>query len=303
MLNIYDYVTNSRFFKTFKVDDLLFVEYKCLFRQDVITFWTHNNYFAYILSGSTKYTCGENEYTVSEGDAMFIRRGTFVATHQGNADYCALVIFLPDDFIKTVLDRHISSAVKPFKKTESLSSDEESIFLMQMDESLAAYFHSVLSYFTRDISPSPELLKIKFEELLLNVLTGVHNQSLASALRKIHATEKVSIRHVMETSFMYNMTLEEYARLCARSLSTFKADFYEIYKSTPGRWLMSARIQYAKLLLETSDEPINDVAFKSGFKNTTHFVRLFKDTYGMPPQQYRISCRNTAQQEEMELAR
>ncbi|MEX1241355.1 MAG: hypothetical protein WEB30_16655 [Cyclobacteriaceae bacterium] len=53
MLNVYDYITNTRYFKTYKVDDLLFVEYKCRLRTDRVSYWTHNNYFAYILGGRT----------------------------------------------------------------------------------------------------------------------------------------------------------------------------------------------------------------------------------------------------------
>jgi AraC-like DNA-binding protein len=33
---------------------------------------------------------------------------------------------------------------------------------------------------------------------------------------------------------------------------------------------------------------VGHIAFGSGFKNTTHFVKVFKDAYGMPPLQYRL---------------
>ena len=89
---------------------------------------------------------------------------------------------------------------------------------------------------------------------------------------------------------MYNMGLDEYARLCGRSLSVFKTEFYETFKTTPGRWLISARVQYARVLIETTNESVNDVAFRSGFKNTTHFVKVFKENYGMPPLQYRLKA-------------
>lgn len=85
---------------------------------------------------------------------------------------------------------------------------------------------------------------------------------------------------------MYDMRLDEYAKLCARSLSSFKADFYETYKKTPGKWLTGKGLEYTKFLIETTDKSINDVAFESGFKNTSHFVRIFRPTYGNPPLQH-----------------
>lgn len=288
MLNVYDYIANSRCYKTFKVDDLLFVEYKCAIRQDAISYWTHNNYFAYLLSGETRYVGARQECVLHEGEAIFIRKGTYVAERNGPGEYCALFIFVPDDFIKRVMEKYAATAnaVTFARRSEP---ETEPMFPLRIDDSLAAYFHSVLGYFRRDVAPGGDLLRIKFEELLLNILTGPQNQSLAQCLCGIRECGKVSLRDVMETSFMFPMSLNEYARLCARSLSSFKSDFYEIYKTSPGKWLITARLQYAKALLETGDESVNDIGFKSGFKNTAHFVKVFKEAYGMPPHQYRLN--------------
>lgn len=281
MLNLYDYISNSNYCKTFKVNDLLWVEYKCLLADEPMAYWTHNNYFAYILSGSTRYRAGDDEFVVHGGDAVFIRKGTYVATRNGNTDYCALVIFVSDEFIRKVTEKY------PFVSREGRASDSSAIFPIEMDDCLKTYFHSVLSYFPRSVAPVDDLLKIKFEELLLNIFTGQKNQALITCLRGLRDDGKISIRDVMESSFMYPMSLEEYARLSARSLSAFKSDFQEIYNTSPGKWIIRARTEYARQLLENTDDSVNDIASKSGFKNTAHFVKVFKQTYGAPPLRYR----------------
>ena len=287
MLNIYDYTSNSKYFKTFKVNDLLIVEYKCTISADAIAFWTHNNYFVYILTGETKYSTGNKDHIARAGEAVFMRKGAYVAQRNRKGDYCALIIFISDDFIKKVSEKYLLTQ-HTVSNNKTSSEKEYSFFPLTVDESLSTYFHSMLSYFRREVAPPNELLKVKVEELLLNIFTSAHNQSLAACLRDIRECGKVSLRDVMETSFMYPMSLEEYARLCARSLSTFKSDFYEIYKTSPGKWLIKARVQYAKTLIETTDDSVNDIAFKSGFKNTAHFVKVFKEAYSMPPHQYRL---------------
>lgn len=284
MLNIYDYIANSKYFKTFRVNDLLWVEYKCMITETPLAYWTHSNYFAYILSGNTKYKCGKDEYVVSAGDALFVRKGAYVASRNGTGDYCALILFVSDDFIHQVTEKY--PAVLKDKTGETFAGSN-AIFPMTMDESLSSYFQSVLSYFPRAVAPCDALLRIKFEELLLNVFTSTQNRSLGTCLRRIRDSGKVSLREVMEASFMYPMSLQEYARLCARSLSAFKADFYEAYNMPPGKWLIQARLAYAQALLETTDEPVGDIAFRSGFKNVAHFVKVFKACYGMPPMKYR----------------
>jgi AraC-like DNA-binding protein len=286
MLNLYDYVTNNSYCKTFKVNDLLWVEYKCMIADGPIPYWTHNNYFAYILSGNVKYKSGDSEFEVGGGDALFVRKGTYVAARNGEGNYCALIIFVPDEFIRKISDKYASIGIA---RTAVRHSDSSAIFPINMDESLGTYFHSVLSYFPRAVAPCDELLKIKFEELLLNIFTGGQNPTLAACLRSMRDAGKVALRDVMESSFMFPMSLAEYARLCARSLTVFKSEFSELYGMSPGRWLIRKRLDYARHLLEHTDDAVNEIASKSGFKNNAHFVTAFKEMYGMSPTKFRSS--------------
>lgn len=91
----------------------------------------------------------------------------------------------------------------------------------------------------------------------------------------------------METNYAYNLTIEVYARLTNRSVSSFKRDFQSLYKTTPGRWLIEKKLERAKKLLIQNDSTIADAAFDSGFENTAHFCRLFKQKTGLTPMQYR----------------
>lgn len=98
---------------------------------------------------------------------------------------------------------------------------------------------------------------------------------------------KVCIRDVMERNCIYNMKMEEFARLCGRSLTSFKRDFMITYRTTPGRWLALKRLEYARHLLETTDKNINELTFESGFENPSHFIRTFKQAFRMTPLQYK----------------
>ena len=282
MLNVYDYISNSRFYKTYKVDDLLFVEYKCQFGENKVAYWTSSNYFIYVLGGRKRYVSGNNEYVVEVGEGIFVKRGVYVAERFDNEDFCALVIFVPDNFIESVTRKY---AGLHSGKQQPTAGD--SIIRLNMDEAFSSYFRSVLSYFPKPVSPPGELLVIKFEELILNILTSPDNGELSAHLLSIRKNDKVCIRETMEKYFMHPLGLNDYARLCARSLSSFKADFFDTFKTSPGKWLMTKRLEHARVLIETTEAPVSEVAANAGFKNTSHFVRIFKETYGKPPLQYR----------------
>lgn len=278
-------------FKTFKVDDLLFVEYKCLIPETKLGYWTPNNYFIYVIGGKKKWKTRDKEFILSDGQSIFIKKGAYVAHQFFEEDFCALVIFIPDQFIKTVLNKFLEE--KRIKETRS--SKSEPIIPVQIDESLSTYFLSVLSYFSKTTNPPKNLLSLKFEELILNILTNPLNREIADYFWQIHESSKISIREIMETYFTYNMSLDEYAKLCGRSLSTFKTDFFSIYNTSPGKWLIKKRLDYGKFLLETTDKSISEIAFETGFKNQSHFTRCFSETYNKSPLKFRSAQYLTAE--------
>src|SRR5690606_12358335 len=136
-------------FKTFKVDDLLFVEYKCLIEETRLGYWTHNNYFIYVVGGKKKWKTKDKEFVLKDGEALFIKKGAYTAHQFFDEDFCALGIFIPDQFIKSVLNKFLEE--KKIKETKSRKN--EPIIQLNIDESLSAYFFSLLSYFSKPTSP------------------------------------------------------------------------------------------------------------------------------------------------------
>lgn len=97
----------------------------------------------------------------------------------------------------------------------------------------------------------------------------------------------VNLEKVMLENFLYNLKVEEFAKLCGKSLSAFKRDFKEKFNTTPSRWIKSKRLEHARNLLVESDLNINQVCYDSGFINSSHFIKSFKEKYKLPPHQYR----------------
>ena len=137
MNNVYDFVSNSNLFKKFEVNDLLFVEYKCLFPENKVAYWTSSNYFIYVLGGRKRYVSGNNEYVFEVGDGLFIKRGVYVAERFDKEDFCALVIFVPDNFIESVTRKY--AGLHPARQ-QPVQGD--SIIRMNMDEAFSTYFRS-----------------------------------------------------------------------------------------------------------------------------------------------------------------
>ncbi len=57
-------------------------------------------------------------------------------------------------------------------------------------------------------------------------------------------------------------------------------------------YIRSAKIERAKVLLETTDLPVNEIADRLAFNTPNYFIQTFRETAGMTPARYRDSCRN-----------
>lgn len=288
MVNIQDFIENNGSIKTFKVDELLFAEFECPMENAKDSIWWHNNFFFYIVSGATKLISPEKQYYFKSGDCGFAKKGSIITQNQyrENEIFCELMIFVPDSFIKYVIQKNVLTY-----SANASGQRSDTIIPLEEDEILTSYFNTLVKYFVKSDKIPENLLKLKFEELILNIFVNNDHNLLKSYFLDICRSAKPAIRDIMETNFPHNLALPEFARLCGRSLSAFKMEFKSIYNMTPGKWLREKRLIYSQHLLKSTSKNIEEVTFESGFKNSSHFIRIFKERFGLPPSRYQMKNR------------
>ena len=286
MINLEDFIGQSGMLKKFEVDELLFVEIICPVEDNssASSLWWHNNFFSYAMAGEMVLKTLREEYIFKAGDCIFAKKGSIVsARHLIQEDFCELRVFVPDDFIKSVFQKYKIPLIEL-----GTHQKNDTLIPLAVDDVLEIYFHSLLIYFRQFTPPPPSLLKIKFEELMVNILSNNTHRPLKCFFSELCRSAKPSIKELMEANFIKNLSLDEFARLCGRSLSAFKEEFKNIFQTTPGKWLLEKRLEYSHYLLETTDSNIDEVCFISGFENISHFIRVFKSKYGLPPGKFKI---------------
>ena len=278
IIDFYKFVEGNPLFRQMSVDDVLFTAYDCPLEGSPVDYSTEKNYFCYVFVGGGRWKTPTEEYVLKAGDAAFLKKGVHRVFKILNGDFCALLIFMPDDFISSVLKNETNLIINQKFKEET-----DSVIPLKLNQSLLEYFNSLMSYFSQSPAPSKSLLKIKFKELVVNIATSGQNQLATKCFMEIATSDKKSIKLVMEENFIFNLKLKDFARLSNRSLASFNRDFAKIYGTTPGKWLKQKRLNYAKYLLETTDLNINEITIESGFENTSHFIRTFKEHFKSAP--------------------
>ena len=283
MVNLHSAIKNSNLFSKIQVSELLFVEYTCMREETRLGIWSDNNYFAFISSGKKIWESIYHSYEVYNGDILFIKKGANL-THQFFDDgFCAIFIFIPDDFIKDFLSRNPSY----LDVSQIDLSGQDAVLRIDKDELLENYYHSIQSYLSLSEKPNEQLLKLKFEELLLSLFSNKKHRPLTDYFISLCQNQEYHMSRVMEENFAYNLRLENYAQLCHMSLSAFKKSFKQYYATTPGNWLKNKKLDLAAHKLLSSDSSINQISLHCGFEDTSHFIRVFKEKYQLTPLQYR----------------
>ncbi|MHA4808908.1 helix-turn-helix domain-containing protein [Flavitalea flava] len=284
MNNYYEKViAEPEIFKQFAYKELLFIYYDCpllVCKQDC---WSQHNYLLYAVTGNKGFHTPGRSWILEEGSAVFVKKGACIIERFSEDLLCLMAFFVPDSYLRSFL-----SGVPSLRHNMQLvDGPTETVIPIEVNQVMKAYYNSVLPYFTSGIRPPEDLLELKFRELLLNIVSNPANDELNAYLQTLLTGDPDNLEKIIEANCYYNLTLNDYAKLCNRSLSSFKRDFQKVYRLPPSQWLLNKRLIYAQKLLHTSDKAINDISFESGFENSTHFSRVFKKQFGAPPLQYR----------------
>ena len=87
----------------------------------------------------------------------------------------------------------------------------------------------------------------------------------------------------LNDNYMYDLSMEEIANYTGRSLATFKRDFAKVSELTPQKWIIKRRLEAAHELIKSGKKKVTEACFDVGFKNLSHFSKVYKETYGYAP--------------------
>jgi AraC-like DNA-binding protein len=96
---------------------------------------------------------------------------------------------------------------------------------------------------------------------------------------------------LLEERFREHVKLADLAQACRLSATHVHRLFQRLLRMTPTEYLLALRLQEARRLLATTDEPLSGVALGIGFFDQSHFTKRFRTTTGLTPTQFRKTFR------------
>jgi AraC-like DNA-binding protein len=278
LFNIYDKIKNHPdYYRQLQCNDSLITLFNCPLKNKYEDAWSHFNYFIYVMEGRKIWHTPQRSYDLRKGSCVFVRKGACIVEQFFETASCFIFFFMPDEFISEVLQ----TKVTPVDKAGAAF---EPIIDINNNDLIESFFLSMLPYFSSNQQPDKTLLELKFRELVLTIAEDAANTNLRSYFYSLmQQPQAITLQQVMDDNFCFNLKLEEFAKLCMRSLSAFKRDFQTIYQTTPGKWLLEKRLNHALHLLTNMGRSVGEAAFESGFESASHFSRAFRQRFGAAP--------------------
>ena len=244
-----------------------------------------------VLEGEKKFSSPTQELHVHKGQILFFRRGCYSMNESIDANYRSLVFFVNEKLLKEFVGQHLAlfSRTRPAPRPET---PDVPILALESSSTFTTFIQSLLPYFGTETPFLNELLRLKFQELLLHLLeidtVGAPTGQLQTTLWHIYQGQKTDLDYLMGTYLLKPLSMSELARLSGRSLSAFKRDFEDHFRTSPGHYIRRKRLEHAHFLFRNTRLNVSEVSMEIGYESVSHFIKAYKQQYGHTPKQTNV---------------
>ena len=160
---------------------------------------------------------------------------------------------------------------------------------LQVDALLLNFKESINILLDHPELADETLIKTKLKEFVLLLSKSENAPSELDFLAAMFKPNTTDFRTTINNNLYSNLSVEEFAKLCAMSVSTFKRKFKELYSETPKKYFSKMKMKKASQLLLVKENRISDIAYECGFDSLATFNRIFKNHFGQSPSEYRLT--------------
>ncbi|WP_409341342.1 AraC family transcriptional regulator [Paenibacillus sp. MBLB4367] len=260
-------------------------------------FHSHPNYeIFYFHEGKGNYLIGGNIYSLSPGDLILMHGMTL---HCPNMDasyqYVRSVIGFDPAYIRTIAGQLLSvNLLDPFEQLQNcriaLQGDSKAKFEMLLADM------NVLHGRTDAVSAD------RFTLSLVGLLLEIYDigQNPRGRGQDVSTEKEQTVQKVisyLEDHYVDDVHLDDLGEHLHLNKHYLARTFRDITGVTIFTYLYRRRVNQAKIkfLLENGLS-VTDVCFQVGFKNLSHFSRVFKQQVGQTPEQFRRMVKSQPEQ-------
>ena len=222
----------------------------------------------FVEKGEIKLTLGSLEYTLTERDFAFIMPSTLHSITPMSDNTSVFTIDCKDEVIPDILRRY--SGLRPASPVlRSLAAPDTLFYALS---ALTNERDKYIAFSWANVICSIITAKLRFAEIHDGVTSNLSNRILSYL--GTHFREQISLDTLADEMGVSRFHL---SHMFSNKLGIgFK------------EYLNNLRVEHAKGLLRSTDISISEIYSAAGFENQRTFNRVFRDTTGASPRDYRL---------------
>ena len=222
----------------------------------------------YIEKGEAALTTGTIEYKLLKGDFVFIMPSMLHCITPADEDTVVYVIDIKNELISDIIKRY--SGLRPASPV--LKAMDVPPTLLYALSAISTERDKNIAYSWVNLMVNIVTSKLRFAEIHDGVTSDLSNKVLTYL--SIHFREQISLDNLADAMGVSRFHL---SHLFSNKLGIgFK------------EYLNNLRVECAKSILRSTDIPVSEIYEASGFENQRTFNRVFRDSTGQSPRNYRI---------------
>jgi AraC-like DNA-binding protein len=244
--------------------------------------------FMYIKNTDINFHSSQEKMKIKSQEAVLFQCDTFFIeflNENKEEEFEVIAVHLYPDILKQIYKNELPSTI--VKNT--LNSKSKKIVSSQI---ISKFIESLDFYFENSTLVNDELLELKIKELVLLLIQSKNVESVLELIKNLYSSRHTNLREVVNLHIYSNLKMEEFAKLCQMSLSTFKREFKKEFDTTPLKYITTKKLKKAESLLSVSELTISEIAFEAGFNDPQYFTRTFKNNNGITPSEFRAKSNN-----------
>ena len=225
---------------------------------------TNYHKLTFVLKGSYNTSCNGINFIVRENDILYSHTHNFFSKSNSNTFSYICIYF-------TIFDE---------EENDSIINEP---ILFKNCNHLKPLFQAIYNEHHKSAFSN----KLKEKRLLYEILEGCSEQREKGSQisGNLYAIKKAV--EAIENEFSTDLTVEYLAELCNYTPAHFISLFRKVFNTTPKNYIISKRMEKAKELLLSTNEPVLAIAEKTGYSTFAHFSAEFKRHTGYSPLNYR----------------
>ena len=131
---------------------------------------------------------------------------------------------------------------------------------------------------------------LAFPEYRLSLVDDARELASASFTEAQDGNEDARVQKIKEfiaANYMSDISVQEMAEMSCMNVDAFSRFFRNKTGRKPNRYLIDYRLGVAARMLLTTQLSVSEIGFSCGFNTLSHFNRLFRESKGCTPSEFR----------------